>query len=903
MIRPGVKPLFRLRLGRRSVVDERVDEEVALHLELRARQLEAEGLTPEQARAEALRRFGDVSAGRTLREAARRREERVRLRDWVGGLLQDISYGVRSLWHHRVVSAFVILTLTLGIGANATMFGVVDTLMFQPPPDVTHADQVVRLEFAFPGGAGEGLFYNPHSNYSTYKALAERVPGFQNVAAYYRQNTWIGTGSDARSLDAVLVTASFFRTLGVQPALGRFFSPEEERAEGARTVVLGYGLWMSRFDGDHAVLGRTVDIAGAPCTIIGVAPPHFTGVDLKRVDAWLPIGMASTLVWADALDVRSDDTSSWLSTVARVRPGIGREVIAAQASAAFRAYHAKDPDSKEARVVLAPLPVGRGPEVPAEAKVSLWLGVVSVLVLLVACANVANLLLARAAARSHEVAVRLSLGAGRWRISRQLLVESLMLALCGAGAAVLVMVWSSSFARHVLMPDITAVAGPVSLRILLFAGAVALGTGVLCGLAPALLSARSDLDAILKGRSQGPTGRLRAQRVIVVGQVAFTVVLMAGAGLFMRSLYNVRSKDLGMDVRHVLYADVDFQSMGVSRANALQEYRAMLQRVRGLPGVTAAGLSIGEPFRSGWAVGIRPVTGAASEVAQPEFAPYGRAVSAGFFGATGRRFVAGRPFTTDEHTASAHVAIINEEAARYYWGRKSPLGVCIQAPGNDKECFRIVGVVANTPFFYITNAMPQELYLPLEAALRAAPQVGRGMTMEVRTAGDPEAMVGRVRRAMMAAGSNVPFPSVIPLTDIIDPQYRSWELGAEVFTAFGLLALVLAIVGLYGVLAYAVVQRSRELGIRAALGARPGALVRKVVTGGLATTLLGALIGIAAALAAGRLVASLLYGVSAHDPFSLGCAATVLMMAAGLASYLPARRASRVDPLTVLRSE
>ncbi len=829
-------------------------------------------------------------------------EHGARLRPWLDDLLRDVRLGMRSLWHHRAASVFVILTLALGIGVNATMFGVVDTLMFEPPLDVVHPQQVLRVELGWPKQSGGGVGYSPAVNYATYKAWSRNVHGFQDVAAYWPLTTSIGRGPDARSLAAVLVTASFFRTLGTHPALGRFFRPDEERAEGTKTVVLGYGLWQSRFDGDRSVLGRTVYVAAQPCTVIGVAPPHFTGVDLKHVDAWLPIGMARTLMFPNAL---SDAPSLWLRTFVRLRPGVVPQVAAQQATAAFQAQWAKKvPPWSGVRIALAPLPLGRGPDVPADARVSLWLGLVSVLVLLVACANVANLLLARAAARSHEVAVRLSLGAGRWRISRQLLVESVMLALCGAVAAVLLMAWISSFAHHLLMPDVARVSAAVSFRVLLFAGGAALGTGILCGLAPALLGARWDLDAVLKGRSRGPAGRLRTQRVLVVGQVAFTLVLLAGAGLFVRSLRNVRDKDLGMDVSHVLYASVNFPSAGVSPTGAMARYEDMLRRVRALPGVAAAALSIGTPFGMGWGVGIEPTTGPASARTIPKGSPspMGRAVGAGFFQATGRRFVAGRPFSADEHTPSARVAIINEAAARYYWRQKSPVGACIRSPTGDDGCFRIIGVVANTPMFGVTGPPGQELYVPLEV-MQADPYVGRDLTMEVRTAGDPDAMVGRVRRAMMTAGPDIPFPSVRALTTILDPQYRSWELGADAFSAFGLLALLLAAVGLYGVLVYTVERRSRELGIRAALGADPHALVRMVVTSGLLTTLLGALIGLAAALLAGRFVASLLYDVSAHDPLSLAAAAAVLLLVAGAASYLPARKAARVDPLSILKAE
>jgi putative ABC transport system permease protein len=903
MIRPGVKRLFRLALRRRDVAHENVDEEIALHVELRAKQLEAQGLPPDEALREARRRFGDTPAARrALRATAERREGRMRIREWFDELRQDVRFGLRSLWQHRVASGFVVLTFALGIGVNATMFGVVDTLMFRPPAGVAQPAGVFRLYYAYPKPTGGGYSESQIAGFGTYEALRDNAHGFQEVAAYWANETSIGRGADARSLKAVLVTASFFRALGTRPALGRFFRPDEERADGTKTVVLGYGLWKDRFNGDRAVLGRTVDIGGQSYTVIGVAPEGFTGIDLERVDAWLPIGAATAMFAPNALE---HGDSYWLSTLARIRPGVSNQVAAAEATAAFAVEHEKSPDMMGARVVLAPIPVGRGPTMTADTKVALWLGAVSVLVLLVACANVANLLLARAASRSHEIAVRLSLGAGRWRIARQLLTESLMLAAGGAAVALVLTVWSSSVVRRVIMPEV-AVSGAMSWPVLGFAGAVAVATGLLCGLAPVTVGMRSDLNGALIGRGHAPAGRFRIQRTLVAVQVAFTVLLLAGAGLFARSLRNVRHKDLGMDVRHLLYARVDFRSAGLSKAGALATYRAMLARVRAVPGVTAASLSIGEPFRSGWGTWIVPKAGAAAAVKQPFAAPMGRAVSDGFFAATGRRFIAGRSFSAAEHRASAHAVIINEQAAKYYWGDANPVGACIgtdRGPQGDRTpepCETIVGVVADSPQWQITATPIQELYVPIETEESGPFDVS---AMEVRTAGDPAAMVERVRRAMLSAGPDIPYPSVTPLTEQLDPQYHSWTLGADMFGAFGALALVLAAVGLYGVLSYAVVQRTRELGIRAALGAQRGALVRLVVASGIGTAAVGAALGVAGAVGAGKFIASLLYQVSPRDPASLAEAAVVLLFVAAVASYLPARRAARVDPMTALRTD
>ncbi|MGH7669023.1 MAG: ABC transporter permease, partial [Gemmatimonadaceae bacterium] len=366
-------------------------------------------------------------------------------------LLNDVRQALRALARNPGMAAAAVICLALVIGANATMFGVVDALMFKPPAHVAQPDDVIRIYFAYPNPTGGKSSSTQITGYGTYEALRDNAPAFQNVAAYWATKTSIGRGDDARALSTVLVTASFFHALGTQPTLGRFFAPDEERAEGNKTVVLSYELWKSRFNGDRGVLGRAVDVGGQPYTVIGVAPPEFTGIDLQRVDAWLPIGAATTMFSSNAL---SHAGSFWLSTLARLRSGVSPQVAEAQATSAFAAEHAKEPYTKGVRVEFAPIAIGRGPTMSANTKVSLWLGLVSLLVLLVACANVANLLLARAMARSREIAVRLSLGAGRWRITRQLLTESLVLAVIGAAAALVLTLWTSAFVRRVVIPDV-----------------------------------------------------------------------------------------------------------------------------------------------------------------------------------------------------------------------------------------------------------------------------------------------------------------------------------------------------------------------------------------------------------------------------------------------------------------
>ncbi len=812
--------------------------------------------------------------------------------------LHDLRYAMRGLIRNTGMTVVGVLCLGLGIGANAVMFGVVDALMFKPPAHVVRPAGLVRICMTYhnPSGASGA---SPITGYGTYEAFRDNVRGFREVAAYWPNETTIGRGENARPLDAVLVTASFFRALGTQPALGRFFGPDEDGANAPRTVVLGYALWKNRFNGDPKVLDRTVTVGAQLYTVIGVAPEEFTGIDLKAVDAWLPISAATTMFAPNAL---THDGNYWLSTFARLPEDASRAAVEAQATAAFAAEHAQEPWQKGTRVVFAPLAVGRGPEMSANTKVSLWLAGVSLIVLLIACANVANLLLARAVARSREVAVRLSLGAGRWRIARQLLTESMALAVLGMLAALVLTVWTSALVRRVLIPDVPLLGHAISLRVLAFAAVAALGTGLACGLAPAFVTMRSDLNAVLRGHARGRRERFLVQRGLVAGQVALTVMLLAGAGLFVRSLHNVRGVDVGMDISHTLYAHVDFAAAGVSKADGLARYHEMLERVRAIPGVTQASISIGEPFWSGWGTSIIPTSGSAASVKQTQISPMGRAVSAQFFAATGRRFVAGRSFMPAEHAPTSHAVIINQAAAHYYWPHESALGACIKTERDNTSCSTIVGVVADGPQYRITAPHEQELYVPIETE-EGSRNVPRVSMMEVRTASDPHAMIEPVGHAMQSVGADIPYPLVTPLTDQLDPQYRPWKLGADMFSGFGLLALVLAAVGLYGVLTYAVAQRTRELGIRAALGAPRGALMRTVVVSGLTTVGVGAAIGVAGALGAGRFIASLLYGVSARDPWSLGAGAGLLIVIATAATVLPARRAARVDPMIALQAE
>jgi putative ABC transport system permease protein len=870
--------------------DDDFTAEVEAHLAMEVDRLVRGGMTPEEARFAARRAFGNPT---TVRE---------RFHDghrWTAleSLAQDVRHGLRNMRRTPGFTAIAVASLAIGIGANTTMFGAIDALLVRTPAHVRDATYLHRVYFEWPNPAGD-LQTWPRESYRTYAALRDQVRGFEAVAAFWAQTVSSGRGLEARPMDAVLATPSFFTLLGASPALGRFFAPTEERDEGDHVAVLGYDAWRSRFNGDSAVLGRSMDVAGTPYIIVGVAPEEFTGIDLDRVDVWLPLGAATRLVGPRTMDPQGG--GYWLEIVARRRVGVPIEEAANEVTRAFRESRSDSPrDAARAaktRAILAPVAAARGPAPSADAQVSLWVAAVSLLVLLIACANVANLLLLRGLTRSREVALRLSLGASRWRVIRLWLVEGALLAAAGALCALVLARWSAAAVQAFLLPRAThmSVLDP---RLLVFTTAIALGTGLLASLLPALVTARRDFGPLL-GASRGDRSpnRLAVQRTLVAAQVALATLLLVGAGLFVTSLRNVRAIDLGLDVGHILYVRLEQpgrpKQASVAGANAT--YDAMVERVRRLPGIASATLTAGEPLASGWAISLRRRGDTPTEGEQ---APFARAVGTRYFETMGTPLRRGRLFTAADHAPNAHVAIVDEATARRYWPNGDALDPCVHL-GSDQNCTEIVGVVANTVLWEITGDRGRIVYVPIEAF----PEHNITM-MEVRTPGDPGASIPAVRQAVMSVSPDLPWIDIEPMSKRLEPQLRSWRLGASMFTAFGLIALCLSAIGLYGLLSHLVTQRTHEIGIRKALGAPDGGVVRLVLRGALGMTLAGLAIGVALALGAGRFVASQLYGISPRDPKVIALGAATLVAVAIVACLAPARRATRVDPMVALRSE
>jgi predicted permease len=805
-------------------------------------------------------------------------------------MIQDFRYALRTLSRSPGLVAAAVICLALGIGANATIFGVVDTLLFRPPPHVKDPGLVVRLYFRrhYRGDAAPSVAST--TGYPVYARLRDSTGAFAAIAALsHRNSASLGRGADARRVDLVLASASYFPLLGVHPALGRFYAPDEDRPGGPSVAVLGYGLWRAAFGADSGIVGRALQLGSGSYTVVGVAPERFTGVDIDNVDVWAPLTSATP----DLLGPYYLNAGSYfLRIIGRLGPR-GSASAEYQATLAFRAEERYSRGDSTAAAILGPVQWARGPEMSQEAKVSTWLAAVSVIVLLVACANVANLLLARSLQRQRDTAIRLAMGAGRWRLTRQLLTESVILALGGGIAALFVTLWTGPVIRAFLLPNIPALAGVVDGRVLAFTAVVALLAGVLAGAAPAWQVGRHDLTPALKaGAGEGRFQRSRLRTGLLVGQVALTVVLIVGAGLFARSLRNVEEQDFGFDPAHALIATINFRAAGYRPAVINAAHLRMLERLQTLPGVEAAAATVGHPFGSHMGCSAS-VPGRDSIPRLPTGGPYCQQVTPAYFVALGTP-VRGRAFTPADR--SAPVVIVNQTMARLLWPGEEAIGKCFVR--SDKRCYEVVGVVPDARRFEAVEDVSMHFYEPF-----AGDSSEFITALVLRAKGRPEHLIAPVRSVLQATVANLPFANVTPIADLVAPSIRPWRLGSTMFGVFALLALVLSAVGLYGVLAYTVTQRTHEMGVRVAMGAQRRDVLRLMVAHGVAIAALGAGLGALVALAAGQVLGSLMYGVSPRDPLVLLGAAVLPIVVAAIASYVPAWRASRVDPVVALRYE
>lgn len=902
LVRPGIRRLFDLMVRRRDVSSRDVGTEVSLHLELRVEQLVQRGLTEHEARREAERRFGPIERAVPALEAlAHRRDRRMSFRDWLDSVVQDVRYALRGLRREPSFTAFAIITLALGIGANAAMYGVVDRLLLRGPDHVADADRLLRFTTTVRRGSGGEVTYSS-AGYVMYLNL-KAVSAFEELVAYTPSSFSLGKGREARTVPGSAATANFFGLLGVRPLIGRFFTPDEDNTSSPqKVVVLGEALWRSQFGGDSRVVGQTITLDQGTYTVVGVAPRGFTGVELARMDVWVPMSDYSQNTadnWPRSWNAQ------WLYIVGRIKPGVSPTLAADEATRVHQATYDAAPTRSMAKAKIGVTPIRfteEGVE-PTEASVSRWLLGVTLVVLLIACSNVANLLLARVIRRRGEVGVRLALGAGRRRLARLFVTESLVLATLGGVASLLVAAVIAVLIRQSLLTNIEWTTPPVSGRILLVSFVVTLLVGLLVGIAPAIQAARGSLQmAIQRGRSQGRRLGIGAWPTIL--QATLTACLLIGAGLFVRSLHKARTTPLGFDSERVLVSAVSFiegastpQERSIQRARQKETMRRALVRLQEHAGVERAAIAVGSPFGNAFGVNLF-VPGFDSIPKLPGGGPYVSAVTADYFTAVGTKLMRGRTFRATEGDGTEPVTIVNETMARTLWPGQDALSRCLRIGADTAPCAQVVGIVEDAGRYELKEPPTMQYYIPLGQERGFG-----GSVFMIRPRATPAAYEATAIRLIGDTDASIDRVTAWPIRDKIEPLLRTWKLGATVFTLGGVLALLVAVLGLYSVMSYSVAQRTHEMGIRIALGARTRSIVGMVVRQGMIMAAAGITAGVFIAIIAGRRLQDLLFDTSPNDVPVIGVAATVLLASALLASVWPALRAGRVDPMRALKSE
>lgn len=872
--------------------DQDLDRELRGYVEALAEEKVRSGMPPDAARRAALAEVGGVEH---VKEAVRD----ARPGAWLEQLARDLRYGIRSLRHAPAFTIAVIAVLALGIGANATMFGVIDRLLLRAPAHVADPARVVSVEFVrtIEGRPNRQAYLS----FPIYLEAKSAASAFREVAAYTPSNVSMGTGPNARPLRGMRVSANFFSLLGVRPAAGRFFIAAEDQPSPPNVVVISHALWQREFAGAPTVVGATMPIGDTPFTIVGVAPDGFAGLARTAVDVWVPITTGvSAQEYAGWTTGRN---AYWLLAAARLRDGVPPERAAAMATLPLREGMRRD-GVTEARIAEREPRIGLVSVLPreamagdADATVALLLGAVSVLVFGIACANVASLQLARALRRRREMALRATLGATRRRLLSQLVVETMVLALAGGAAALFVAAIGARLVRDVLFTAFDWSVSVTDGRLLGFTLAASVLAGLVIGVLPLRHASVDDLTPALKeGAREGGGRRTRTRAALLVVQTALSVVLLVGTGLFLRSLQRVHRLPLGMEPNRVLAADLRTTGMQYTPAQRLALYEGLERSARSLAGVEHAALATSLPFSSSWAERVR-LPGRDSVPTVRDGGPYFIGVTHGYFAAMGMRILEGRGIEAGDRAGTARVVVVNESMARLYWPGASAIGQCLLIGADSMPCTQVVGVVANARRQSLIEDTSLQFFLPIEQA--PAWVDTRVLVMRPRAAASAAAEPLRVQLQRSDAG--LPYVRVRALDELIAPETRSWRLGATMFAAFGALALVLAAVGLYGMLTYDVGQRRREIGVRVALGAGAGQITRAVFGDGLRLVALGAGTGIALALAAAPSVQPLLFQTSARDPLIMGGVVALLLVVALLAMIPPVRRAVRVDPVGVLR--
>jgi predicted permease len=816
----------------------------------------------------------------------------------IGTWNQDLRYAFRSLRHAPGFAAVVILTIGLGIGANTAIFSVLSALVFRTLP-VQSPEQLVKLFTATRDVDGYSDF-----NYPDYVELRDHNQVFSGLLGQSLLRVGLSQGdAESQLLWGEIVTGNYFDVLGVKAELGRTFQPDEDRTPNTHpVVVIAHGLWQRRFGADPGVLGTTIKLNGFPFTIIGVAPPRFQGTKFAlAMDLWLPMMMREKVKagGADWLTSRGD---SWFDVMGRLKPGVSFARAQAEAAAFSTRLQQAYPKEEEGKTIHAfrEADARIHPGDGARLRFTSWLILALVgLVLLVACVNVINLLLARATARQAEIGMRIALGAGRGRLLRQLFTESMLLSLLGGAVGVLLAYWGTGLTSRLLppLPYNLGLDFHPDTRALVYTLFISLLTGAILGLAPATHAARTEIVAVVKGAGgMGGSGRrFRGRKALVIVQTAVSLMLLASTGLFVKSLIMTQSADPGFNLDRGLFGTIDLDMRNYSPERGEIFYRQLRERIAAIPGVKAASFAylvpLGDHTNTLWVYR----EGADRSKKRDALLVDQNTVGVDYFTLMGIPLLRGREFTDRDTGKSPQVVIINQTLAQKLWPNQDPIGKRVIFSGKDELPREVVGVAKGGKYHDLTEAPLTYIYLPLAQDYNAA------MTLHVRTAVDPESLVNAVRQEVKRMDPALPVYDVKTMRDHLAVTLWPARLGAALTAVAGLLALCLALVGIYGVMSYTVNQRTREIGLRMALGADRSNLLGLVVRQGMTLALTGIGVGLVLAFLLSLIVTRIHYGISPGDPIVFAATTITFVLVSLIASYLPARKASKVDPMKALR--
>ena len=883
-----------LRFLRRDAIAD-VDDELRFHFDERVEQFRASGMSHDKAVEAAHAQFGDMPAVRSDLIAIGKRVERSRdATERLDALRADLRTALRGLARQPAFSAAVIVTLALGLGVNAAMFSFLDRVYLRMPSGVAEPGALRRLWSLDRGRTGELRARRLDLGSADYDAVKAAF-GSEAQLSLFAGQPYVRVGDDAENNTYIVrADAGYLPLLGVRALKGRLFTKEEAAVDpAAQVAVISHDFWRSRFGSDPLILGKSLVLTGVKYTIIGIAQPGFRGVDLQSTDIWVPLGHSPIGMSHRAMPLGPPRD---FSVLVRLSHGANDEALAARATTIIRRTNSQFAGHDSlATVQLGSIIEARGPGAESkEIDIASRLGGVAVLVLIIACANVINLLLARAVARRREIAVRVALGISRVRLVWLLSIPAVMLALvAGAGAAASAQL-TGAILRARLTPDIHFAGPPIHWRVVAFTLLVALLAGAISALLPALQASRPDVTTFLKAGAQtGAIQRSRLRTVLVVAQAALSVVLLVGAGLFVSSVRNVESIRLGFDVSRLTFAFPSYDG-SYDRPDSVALWRAA-DRVRRLPSVDDVAISSAQPV-NGYTLNVSFYTVTDSSTTGGLDMPSMNGVSSNYFAVTGARIVRGVGFDV----ATGPSIVVSRAFADKYWPRGDAVGQCMRLRKPTEPCFTVVGVVEDAHVRSVIEERRPQFYLPLTHMPFKGMSAG---LLLIRS--DPakvSSVINAMRRILVSEfpGSR---PTIARMEDALAPQYRPFRLGAALFGVFGLLAFLVATVGVYSSVSYSVSQRTHEFGVRIALGAAIADVLGPVVRRALAPVVVGVGIGLSIALASGKLIASLLYGIEPWDVGVMLVVALVLVAAATLAALLPASRAARVDPVIALRAE